>query len=598
MKKVKGKAAKVKSAAKEKAAVPVAAPEKKTAVALDIKRERCDIETSRLLPAPWNPRGEITPESVADLVASMATVGVIEPVVAMAGPDGASGNYILIAGHRRVAAAKLAGLATVPCEVLSGIDVATAKRMTFIENLQRRDADPILESNLVAELVADGMTTDEIAAEIGRDRKWVLRRKNLAQLSPSWRKRVASGEKITTDCLEHIAAYPEAIQERLKKSSAYDLADGTLHWSDIRHDFEYESRELKDACFDCSKCYNCAKNSGCTPDLFDWVGGKNPQLGRCLDAACFKRRTAKHVADTLEAAKASGVTIVKNNPTYSGKKTSPTKTSKCNTLYTWEDYDKVTHIIWSERPRAIVQNAGSAGKAKLSAKEIAERKETRERNKAIRHLAQVCATDGNLARWLAAYLSGPDGVIHKFAPFVVHHLFRGIDSWMLAGSRTDIHDCAKALCFNSDAFEVPPEWTQAIVADVVQKLEPGRNEWAAHENARIICAMFADDLAALPDGLTPEEIASIYPATEHEGFERPAIKWDTAKQTADDPDLDDEANVNARSEDADWLDSLAAVCAERAADIMPTATDATISFIDNPQPAEAAADLAKGSAHE
>lgn len=530
MKKVKGKAAKVKSAAKEKAAVPVAAPEKKTAVALDIKRERCDIETSRLLPAPWNPRGEITPESVADLVASMATVGVIEPVVAMAGPDGASGNYILIAGHRRVAAAKIAGLATVPCEVLSGIDVATAKRMTFIENLQRRDADPILEANLVAELVADGMTTDEIAAEIGRDRKWVLRRKNLAQLSPSWRKRVASGEKMTTDCLEHIAAYPEAIQERLKKASAYNLADGTLHWSDIRHDFEYESRELKDACFDCSKCYNCAKNSGCTPDLFDWVGGKNPQLGRCLDAACFKRRTAKHVADTLEAAKASGVTIVKSNPTYSGKKISPTKTCKCNTLYTWEDYDKITHIIWSEPPRAIAQNAASAGKAKLSAKEIAERKETRERNKVIRKLASICANNGRLANELRKLDLGPA------APFYISRAFSGLPtSWIFAGC---IADAQKMACSAiAGHLQAPPErWYSVIAAEICGQLDPRH---FGDSNARLIVALFPEIAAELSD----EERKLVSSAVD---LLNPPIGWRGEPKEkpaqANEPDPDQEAD--------------------------------------------------------
>ena len=493
MKTVKGKAAKkAKSAAAKEKAATIAVPEKKTAVALDIKRERCDIETSRLLPAPWNPRGEITPESVADLVASMATVGVIEPVVAMAGSDGASGNYILIAGHRRVAAAKIAGLATVPCEVLSGIDVATAKRMTFIENLQRRDADPILESNRVAELVADGMTTDEIAAEIGRDRKWVLRRKNLAQLSPSWRKRVASGEKITTDCLEHIAAYPEAIQERLKKSSAYNLADGTLHWSDIRRDFEYESRELKEACFDCSKCYNCAKNSGCTPDLFDWVGGKNPQLGRCLDAACFKRRTAKHVADTLEAAKASGVTIVKNDPTYSGKKTSPTKTSKCNTLYTWEDedYDKVTHIIWSEPPRDIAQNAASGGKAKLSAREVAERKKTRETNKVIRKLASICASGERLANELRKLDLG------AAAPFYISRAFSGLPtSWIFAGCKTDAQKMARSAI--AGHLQAPPEhWYSVIAAEICGQLDPRH---FGDSNARLIVALFPEIAAELSD---------------------------------------------------------------------------------------------------
>lgn len=55
----------------------------------------------------------------------------------------------------------------------------------------------------------------------------------------------------------------------------------------------------------------------------------------------------------------------------------------------------------------------------------------------------------------------------------------------------------------------------------------------------------------------------------------------------------DAPNVNARSEDADWLDSLAAVCRERAADIMPTATDETV-FIK----VERAADLTKESSHE
>lgn len=540
MKKVKGKAAKVKSAAKEKAAVPVAAPEKKTAVALDIKRERCDIETSRLLPAPWNPRGEITPESVADLVASMATVGVIEPLVVMAAKDAEKPVYIIIAGHRRAAAAKLAGLATVPCDVLEGIDPAVARRMTFIENLQRRDADPILESNLVAELVADGMTTDEIAAEIGRDRKWVLRRKNLTKLSPSWRKR-ATREPITTDCLEHVAAYPREFQEKLKDADTFSHHVGDpLAWKHIRDAFARESLNLGDASFDTTKCLTCPNNSGCCPELFDFDPNHaaDTKLGRCLDGKCWAQMLKAHIADIIGRAEAKGRTVVHGAPPTYHTTERPTKNTP--TLYV---YMECGHEVarYGEAPTETSDELDALN-AEAAAEAKAEKAAKRERDKAIRHLAQVCATDGNLARWLAAYLSGPDGVIHKFAPFVVHHLFPGIDSWMLAGSRTDIHDCAKALCFNSDAFEVPPEWTQAIVADVVQKLEPGRNEWAAHENARIICAMFADDLAALPDGLTPEEIANIYPATEHEGFERPAIKWDIAKQTADDPDLDDEAN--------------------------------------------------------
>ena len=205
MKKSSKKNTVAKVAEKDKG-VPSAA---KATSAVKFTRERHELAVRELTPAPWNPRGEIPTESVADLVASIAAVGVIEPIVVMSSAK--HGKYIIIAGHRRVKAAELAGLDKIPADVLVGVDVTTAKHMTFIENLQRRDADPILESNLVAELVADGMTTDEIAAEIGRDRKWVLRRKNLSNLSPSWRKRVAKGENITTDCLEHIAAYPVEI---------------------------------------------------------------------------------------------------------------------------------------------------------------------------------------------------------------------------------------------------------------------------------------------------------------------------------------------------------------------------------------------------
>lgn len=552
MKVTKKKVAKTKRAAKTEATAPAA--EKKTPIALDIKRERHDIEVGRLAPAPWNPRGKISPESVADLVASMATVGVIEPLVVMAAKDAEKLVYIIIAGHRRAAAAKLAGLATVPCDVLEGIDPAVARRMTFIENLQRRDADPILESNLVAELVADGMTTDEIAAEIGRDRKWVLRRKNLTKLSPSWRKR-ATREPITTDCLEHVAAYPREFQEKLKDADTFSHHVGDpLAWKHIRDAFARESLNLGDASFDTTKCLTCPNNSGCCPELFDFDPNHaaDTKLGRCLDGKCWAQMLKAHIADIIGRAEAKGRTVVHSAPPTYHTTERPTKNTPI--LYVYMDCG---HEVarYGEAPTETSDKLDALN-AEAEAEAKAEKAAKRERNKAIRHLAQVCATDGNLARWLAAYLSGPDGVIQKFAPFVVHHLFRGIDSWMLAGSRTDIHDCAKALCFNSDAFKVPPEWTQAIVADIVQKLEPSRNEWAAHENARIICAMFADDLAALPDGLTPEEIASIYPATEHEGFERPAVKWAAPADRSDpgdEPDPDQKADdlVDAAIADAE-----------------------------------------------
>ena len=520
-------------------------PETKAAPAKVVaQRVRRDIEPRQLVPAPWNPRGEITPESVADLAASIATVGIIEPVVVMPG-DATAKTFVIIAGHRRVKAAIVAGLETVPCDVLTGIDEAQARRMTFIENLQRKDADPLLESTLVGNLIADGMSQAEIAAETGRGEKWVARRLNLSKLSPSWRKRIESGEKITTDCIEHIAAYPEAIQERLKKTRGYNCADGVLHWSDIRREFVNEICDLEEAIFDCSKCYNCAKNSGCAPSLFDFDGGKNPALGRCLDAACYKRKNAKHITDTIEAAKASSVTIVKENPTYSGKKTSTTKTRTCNTLYTWEGYDNEQHILWSEPPKSKSQVSTSAARDAYDEKIAAERKEKRERNKAIRALAAWCATDDNLAKLLDDWFSDEyTKRINPFAPFIVQEAFRliGQASYLLVGTDTGNEVCARSALFGNLA--VPDGWTKYAAKAIIAGLDPSRNEgYPAAHNALIILRMLGNDALG---ALGADNIAAIIPKKDDiEKTRNPKVKWLCEKTTTTDL-----AAIDAEAEDA------------------------------------------------
>lgn len=538
----------------EKLANKPDAPEVAKSAKVFAQRERRDIEPLQLVAAPWNPRGDITPESVADLAASIATVGIIEPVVVM--PGDAATSYIIVAGHRRVAAAKAAGLATVPCDVLTGIDEAQARRMTFIENLQRKDADPLLESTLVGNLIADGMSQAEIAAETGRGEKWVARRLNLSKLSPSWRKRIADGERMTTDCIEHIAAYPEAIQERLKKTRGYNCADGVLHWSDIRREFVNESCDLKEAIFDCSKCYNCLKNSGCTPSLFDFDGGKNPALGRCLDAACYKRKNAKHVADTLEAAKESCVTIVKKDPTYSGKKISTTKTRTCNTLYTWGGYDKTRHILWSEPPKATSQT--SAARDAYDEKKAAERKEKRERNKAIRKLAEWCGsgTAGepcNLAKMLDEHIERQPYTNHAspFAVFAIQHAFDfvGWPGYELIGTDSEVRHCAISALFGN--LTVPDTWTSRVAAEIINSLNPSRGGgWQAERNAVLILRMLG---ASAADKVGKDIVAAIIPKdADAEKFRNSSIKWlgegDAVHDFDDGSADDDEAETEGEEE--------------------------------------------------
>ena len=161
-----------------------------------MKRTPIEVKGIQLRHAPWNPRAAISPESVEDLTASIRTDGLIQRLAVVVDPDKSLGldgyeHYIVIAGNRRFVACVQAGLDSIPVEVMD-VDIQTAKRMTLIENLQRRDVDPLMEAELIRGLTEDGMTIEQIAAETGRGEKWVWRRQQLTALSQKWRDVVAN----------------------------------------------------------------------------------------------------------------------------------------------------------------------------------------------------------------------------------------------------------------------------------------------------------------------------------------------------------------------------------------------------------------------
>lgn len=320
-----------------------AAENRKCSKAKNLERKRIEVAAHQLRSAPWNPRPKISSESVADITASIRELGLIQPLVVMKDPDkkprGGVDFYLVVAGHRRFRACVDAGLLSIPCDLID-CDVQTAKRVTMIENLQRKDVDPLMEAELVAGLIADGMTQAAIAAETGRGERWVARRANLVKLSPSWRKRVADGELITIDCLEHVAAYPEEIQEKCKDAGGqYYGSNGKmvgLAWYDVRWYFKRESRDLRNVLFDTEKCLACPNNTGCCPDLFDDDGGK---LGKCLDAGCFTAKTEQVVDDTVAKAEKRGRMVIKNKQPYQvGVYGATQRATKTNTaLYVYTD---------------------------------------------------------------------------------------------------------------------------------------------------------------------------------------------------------------------------------------------------------------------
>ncbi len=127
------------------------------------------LEIDLLQPNPLQPRGLISPDSLADLVSSIREHGIIEPLVAAKTPAG----YQIIAGERRWRAAKVAGLTTVPVLVKE----TTARgmlEMAIVENVQREDLNPIERAQAFQRLIEEfGLPLSEIAKRIGKSDSYV-----------------------------------------------------------------------------------------------------------------------------------------------------------------------------------------------------------------------------------------------------------------------------------------------------------------------------------------------------------------------------------------------------------------------------------------
>ncbi|MBI2034921.1 MAG: ParB/RepB/Spo0J family partition protein, partial [Candidatus Levybacteria bacterium] len=97
-----------------------------------------ELEVGQLQSNPLQPRGVITPESLADLVESIREQGILEPLVVAKTPAG----FQIIAGERRWRAARIVGLVNVPV-VIKETTPQGMLEMSIVENVQREDLNPI-----------------------------------------------------------------------------------------------------------------------------------------------------------------------------------------------------------------------------------------------------------------------------------------------------------------------------------------------------------------------------------------------------------------------------------------------------------------------
>lgn len=177
-----------------------------------------ELPIDRIVANPNQPRRNFDEESLTELAASMKELGVLQPILVRVVGDG----FELIAGERRLRAAKRAGLKVVPVVVREAEGVASLEQ-ALVENLHRQDLNPLEEAAAYQRLIEEfGYTQEQVAERVGRSRSGVANLLRIFQLTPAVQKLVGDG-MLSAGHAKALLGHPDrAYQESLAKRAVTD----------------------------------------------------------------------------------------------------------------------------------------------------------------------------------------------------------------------------------------------------------------------------------------------------------------------------------------------------------------------------------------
>ncbi|HHW10854.1 MAG TPA: ParB/RepB/Spo0J family partition protein [Firmicutes bacterium] len=208
------------------------------------------------------PRKEFSEEQLLELADSLKEHGILEPLVVRPVTDGEK-SYELVVGERRWRAAKLAGLAEVPC-LIREMDERQALELALVENLQREDLNALEEAEAYKQLAEEyQLTQEEIAGRVGKKRATITNRLRLLELEDEIKELVRSGglsaghakallsmppgelrKKVAAQCLKEgwsVRQIEAFVQNRLKKKPQAKKAttsEAENTFSELEQDFQ------------------------------------------------------------------------------------------------------------------------------------------------------------------------------------------------------------------------------------------------------------------------------------------------------------------------------------------------------------------------
>ena len=129
-------------------------------------------------PNPYQPRGKLDPQRLAELASSIRESGLVQPILARRRGE----RYQIIAGERRWRAARLAGLGRVPVALREAPDEQLLE-LALVENIQRQELSPLEEAQAFSRLQQElGLTQEQVARKVGRDRTTIANALRLLRL--------------------------------------------------------------------------------------------------------------------------------------------------------------------------------------------------------------------------------------------------------------------------------------------------------------------------------------------------------------------------------------------------------------------------------
>jgi ParB/RepB/Spo0J family partition protein len=248
--------------------------------------------------------------ALTSLATSIEEIGILQPLVARR----VNGHFELVAGERRLLAAKKVGLTEVPVSVRELTDEQVLE-VQLIENLQRADVHPMHEAEGYEALHRLGRSVEEIADRVGKSKAYVYARMKLLDLLPPARKAYYAG-KLNASTALYIARVPKGLQQKaVKEITEFRGGEGMSARQALEHIQDEYMLVLKGAAFDpadatllpaAGACGPCPKRTGNNPGLFGDVSNADV----CTDVLCFREKVKAHGERLIGQARERGQKVI------------------------------------------------------------------------------------------------------------------------------------------------------------------------------------------------------------------------------------------------------------------------------------------------